>query len=157
MKGRKPKPSHLHVINGNPGKRARNKTEPQPPKGAPNPPEHISSEARTAWGSLAVKLDEMGVLTYADAWALEQLAENYAEILAWRKIIAGEGEMVNQVMSDGETVRRVVNPACIARSDAEKRFRAMMVEFGLTPSSRTRVNASPKEKEAEDPAAKYFG
>lgn len=156
MKGRKPKPTHLHLINGNPGKRTRNRTEPQPPRGIPNPPEHISDRAKLAWGAMAVKLDEMGVLTYADAWALEQLAENYAEILEWRKIIENTGRMTIITTTKGDE-RDVVNPACIALSDTEKRFRAMMAEFGLTPSSRSRVNAKPPEKAKADPAAKYFG
>jgi len=157
MKGRKPKPTHLHLVNGNPGRRPRNRREPNPPKGIPNCPEHVSDRAKLAWGAFAVKLDEMGVLTYADVWALEQLVENYAEILEWRKIIAAEGRMVDQTMSDGETTRHVVNPACIALSDTEKRFRAMMAEFGLTPSARSRVNAKPPEQETADPGAKYFG
>lgn len=156
MKGRKPKPTHLHLVNGNPGKRPRNRREPTPARGVPNPPEHISARAKTAWGAMAVKLDEMGVLTYADAFALEQLAENYAEILAWRKIIDDTGRMVTITMTTGKE-REVVNPACIALSDSEKRFRAMMCEFGLTPSSRSRVNVKPQEKETQDPAAKYFG
>lgn len=157
MKGRKPKPTHLHLINGNPGRRPRNKTEPKPPKGIPNCPEHVSDRGKLAWGMMAVKLDQMGVLTYADAWALEQLAENYAEILEWRTIIVDEGRMIEQTMSDGETTRRVVHPGCIALSDAEKRFRAMMAEFGLTPSARSRVNAKAAQEETADPGAKYFG
>lgn len=104
---------------------------------------------------MAVKLDEMGVLTYADAWAIEQLAENYAEILEWRKIIDDDGRIVTITMTSGEE-RDVVNPACIALADAEKRFRAMLCEFGLTPSARSRVNAKPQEKPNRDPAAKYF-
>src|SRR5689334_11252633 len=99
MRGRKPKPTHLHVVNGNPGRRPRGIGEPQPPKGIPSPPEHLSDRAKTAWGALSVKLNDMGVLTYADAWALEQLAENYAEIIEWRQIIADEGRMVEQIMS----------------------------------------------------------
>ena len=155
MKGRKPKPSHMHLVNGNPGKRKRNRTEPTPDLGIPHPPEHLSPAARVAWGAISIKLDEMGVLTYADAWALEQLAENYAEILAWRKIIEEAGRIITVTMSNDEQ-RDVVNPACIALSDTEKRFRAMMCEFGLTPSSRSRVNAKTKDKEKVDPAARYF-
>lgn len=155
MKGRKPKPSHLHLVNGNPGKRPRKRREPTPDLGIPNPPEHLSPAARIAWGAMAVKLNEMGVLAYADAWALEQLAENYAEILAWRELIEEKGRMVTVTMSNDE-LRDVVNPACIALSDTEKRFRAMMCEFGLTPSSRTRVDAKTESQEKVDPAARYF-
>src|SRR5688500_4658569 len=131
MKGRKSKPSHLHVVNGNPGKRPRNRREPKLALGIPSPPDHLSDRAKVAWVSLSVKLNEMGVLSYADVWALEQLAENYAEILDWRQIITCEGKMIDQVMSDGITMRRVDHPACTRLSDAEKRFKAMMTEFGL--------------------------
>lgn len=155
MRGRKPKPSHLHLVNGYPGKRKRNRTEPKPPRGIPSPPEHLSKAAATAWGALSVRLDQMGVLTLADSWALEQLAENYAEIVDWRKIVKNKGRMITKYNTNGDKVL-IVNPAVIALSDAEKRFRAMMCEFGLTPSSRSRVNADPKDKEKEDPAAAYF-
>jgi len=157
LKGRKPKPSHLHLINGNPGKRKRNRNEPKPQRGIPSPPEHLSKKQAVAWGAMSVKLDEMGVLTVADGWALERLAGVYAEILEWQEIIADDGRMIEQLMSDGETVRKVVNPACIALSDADKRFKAYMAEFGLTPSARSRVNVKPPDEEKEDPAKKYFG
>ena len=157
MRGRKPKPSHLHLVNGNPGKRARKRNEPDPPKGIPDPPMPLSGKKLAAWNHLADKLNEMGVLTVADGWALDRLAANFVEIQEWEAIIETDGRMVDQVMSDGETVRRIPNPACVNHSDAEKRFKAYMCEFGLTPSSRSRVNAKPKEKENQDPAAKYFG
>src|SRR5262245_1991090 len=133
MKGRKPKPTSIHILNGNPGKRRIKEPEIESPRGIPPPPDHLSREAKAAWPYLAARLDEMGVMTYADAWALEQLAENYAEILAWRKEIKQHGRMTSKIMQNGEE-RDCINPACLALSDSEKRFRAMMAEFGLTPS-----------------------
>jgi P27 family predicted phage terminase small subunit len=159
MKGRKPKPKAIHLLQGNRShltkKELSDRGEPEPPRGIPQAPEQLSKEAKIAWPLLAARLDEMGVLTYADAWALEQLAENYAEILSWRKEIKKNGRMMNYTNKFGEESERI-NPACLALSDTEKRFRAMMAEFGLTPSSRMRLHAIPKEKKESNPAAKYF-
>src|SRR5262245_28989113 len=131
MKGRKPKPKAIHLLRGNPShltkKEFSERGEPEPPRGIPEPPEHLSTPAKRAWPQLAAKLDEKGGMTYADAWALEQLAENYAEILAWRKEIKKNGRMVTLTNKFGEETDRI-NPACLALSDSEKRFRAMMAE-----------------------------
>lgn len=41
MAGRRPKPTHLKVVTGNPGKRKFNDKEPQPAREIPSPPSHI--------------------------------------------------------------------------------------------------------------------
>src|SRR5258706_11513949 len=116
MKGRKPKPTHLHLVNGNPGKRARNRREPKPPHGIPTPPEHLSKEASVAWGLLAAKLEQMGVLTLADAWALEELAETYAEVVYLRGRIDKEGYTQTVTDKNGNE-RTVSSPLVIQHSD----------------------------------------
>lgn len=143
------------MVNGNPGKRKRNHREPKPLHVIPSPPDHLSKKVLVAWGALSVKLDRMGVLTEGDAWALEQLAENYEETVKLRKILAREGCFQTRITKQGEKVK-FTHPGVIQLSDAEKRFRAMLVEFGLTPSSRARVNAGPPSEEESDLAAKYF-
>jgi P27 family predicted phage terminase small subunit len=85
--GRKPLPSYLKAITGNPGRRPLNQHEPQPAHGIPIAPLHLSGGARRAWSRLANELNRMGVLTVADQWALEQLAENYSEILDHREVL----------------------------------------------------------------------
>ncbi len=46
MRGRKPKPTRLKIIDGNPGKRPIRGDEPQPPKGQPSCPAHLSPTAK---------------------------------------------------------------------------------------------------------------
>jgi len=46
MRGRKPKPSRLRVIEGNPGKRALNTREPRPAVRIPTCPAHLSPSAK---------------------------------------------------------------------------------------------------------------
>ncbi|MEO0035368.1 MAG: hypothetical protein RLZZ501_1391, partial [Pseudomonadota bacterium] len=63
MAGRRPTPTHLKLVRGNPGKRPLNEAEPTPARALPSPPAHMSDEAKVAWGRMATLLDQMGVLT----------------------------------------------------------------------------------------------
>lgn len=93
MAGRRPKPTHLKVVTGNPGKRKLNDKEPQPAKEIPSPPSHLTDWGKVAWGRLTLLLDQMGVLTVADTFALERLCDLYAEILRLRQQIDIEGNI----------------------------------------------------------------
>ena len=66
MAGRKPKPTALKKLEGNPGKRKLNTKEPVPEKGMPDCPKWLLSEAKVEWNRLCKKLSEMGVLTEID-------------------------------------------------------------------------------------------
>ena len=48
VRGRKPKPSHLKLVTGNPGKRAINTQEPVPERILPAPPAELTAEARAS-------------------------------------------------------------------------------------------------------------
>lgn len=142
MKGRKRKPTALRLLAGNPGKRPLNDAEPEPEPGIPAAPAHLSEKTKAVWDDTATTLDEVGVLTKADGLALEQLCENHVEILALRETIEREGRFQKIVTKTGDT-RITHHPAWTQLSDAEKRFRAMLEQFGLTPAGRTRVKANP--------------
>jgi len=140
-------------MNGFPGKRKLNRHEPKPKRSIPFPPAHLSAPVKEAWKKLAVKLHRMGVLTEADGWALEELSETYIEVKDLRQTIAQEGRTVKVTTTNGDE-RQVTNPLVRQLADAAKRFKALMVEFGLTPSARARVNVT--EQEEKDPADRYF-
>ena len=53
MAGRKPKPTALKKLEGNPGKRKLNTKEPIPAKGMLNCPEWLLPEAKKEWERLA--------------------------------------------------------------------------------------------------------
>lgn len=150
MRGRKPKPTHLKLVAGNPGKRAINRKEPKPRREIPSPPDHLSDRARVAWGSLSTKLDRLGVLTELDDLALERICELVDEIVALKLDIRRHGRTVKQGPSKGK-----LRPEVRVLSDACKRLRLWMVEFGLTPSSRARLDTNNQDPNA-DPAEAYF-
>ena len=154
MAGRRPKPTPLKLVTGNPGKRAINKKEPKPAREIPSPPSHLTDEGKTAWGRLSVLLDGMGVLTVADAFALERLCDIYAEILILREDIKTEGRTYKTETQQGDTLTKA-NPSVAMLADADRRFKSYLVEFGLTPAARSKVNVNGGEKE-EDPLNAFF-
>ena len=75
MAGRRPKPTELKLLEGNPGHRPLNLHEPKPLKGIPASPIGLNAEGQATYALLAVQLDALGVLTNADGSALELLAD----------------------------------------------------------------------------------
>ena len=141
--GRKRKPTHLHVVKGTPQTKLKDrKNEPKPARKIPPMPSDISDKAKTVWPRLSQKLDRMGVLTVADELALERMCETYADILECEQDIRDNGYTY---WSDGETRLLKANPAVAAKRAFEALFKAYLVEFGLTPSSRARVNGDGGE------------
>jgi phage terminase small subunit len=117
VSGRKPIPTHLKILRGNPGKRPLNKSEPKPTGKLPACPEWLSEHARELWNRFGPELEKLGVATDMDAVAMELLCDTYGE---WR-MAKERGDW------------------CAAVS-AWKRLKAILIEFGLTPSSRTKVS-----------------
>lgn len=156
MKGRKPKPTHLKLVTGNPGKRAINKAEPKVPRARPSAPSHMSDKARETWGYVSGLLDRMGILTEIDAVALEMLCEAYADYLHAREALQAFGSRYYTTVNAQGGIMHRAHPAVAEAADADRRIKAWLAEFGLTPSSRTRIGANGEEA-PEDPAEKYFG
>lgn len=156
MAGRRPKPTALRLVEGNPGKRAINKKEPKPRKEIPACPAHLPDVAKVAWGKLCVILDRMGVLTEADAMALERAVGCYAELMAYQELVAADGATYKTVSTAGETVIKG-NPAVAMLSDADRRFKSYLVEFGLTPAARSKVHGTGQDEEKHDPMQEFFG
>ena len=57
-RGRKPTPTALKVLEGNPGKRKLNDNEPRPEKKAPSCPKWLEPEAKKEWRRLAKKMTD---------------------------------------------------------------------------------------------------
>jgi P27 family predicted phage terminase small subunit len=155
MAGRRAKPTALKLVQGNPGKRAPNKREPKPRRVIPACPAHLNDRSKVAWGGLCVILDRMGVLTEADALALERLCACYADILECSELIARDGRTYTTTTPTGDTLIKG-NPACGQLRAADAQFKSYLTEFGLTPAARTKVQAADDEA-AKDPLREYFG
>lgn len=153
--GRKPKPTGLKLLEGNPGKRKLNRKEPKPRRVIPSPPATLSEAALVVWGRLTAVLDRMAVITEADAGALESLAETIVEVRDLRAQIAEHGRSYESQTEGGGTIWRPY-PWVAQLSDAEKRKAGIEARFGLSPSDRSRIEVERDDSDS-DPAEKYFG
>ena len=72
MAGRKPKPTALKKLEGNPGKRKLNKKEPIPGKEMPDCPQWLLPDAKDEWVRLCEKLNQIGELTEVDRTAFAE-------------------------------------------------------------------------------------
>jgi P27 family predicted phage terminase small subunit len=141
------------LIQGNAGKRPLNGAEPQPPREIPPPPEHMTADGRLAWDRLAPMLGQMGVLTTADAIALERLCGCYGEVRRLQTILEIEGGTYETKTVSGDFMIRA-RPERAMLGDADRRLRGYLIEFGLTPAARSKVRAEGGGK--PDPLDSYF-
>lgn len=149
MRGRKPKPTRLKLLEGNPGKRPISGREPQPPASQPSCPAHLSPTAKAEWKRLAQTLNRIGVLTQVDRAALAAYCQAY-------------GRWVEAEKKLQETPVLLKTPAGYVQQSpwltvANKQLELMvryMAELGLTPSARSRlavqVTFRPKPWETSD-------
>lgn len=147
VKGRKPKPTHLKVLQGNPGRRPLPADEPKLASCFPDPPSHLSEAARQHWAEVGGMLHEAGILTALDADALAAYCELHARWVEANEKIREYGLVIKS--PSGAPVQSPYFKISAITFDAMK---ALLVEFGMTPSSRARVK-STKPKEVENPFA----
>jgi P27 family predicted phage terminase small subunit len=136
MKGRKPTPTALRVLHGNPGKRRFNLAEPRPdPLPTECPAALTDPLARQEWAVRVVPAILRGQVTSADYAVAFAYCELFAE---WRACIA-EADRQPRMIKVGTQPQP--NPY---RSEA-RRIRVELwkiaAELGFTPTSRARVYA----------------
>lgn len=141
MPGPPKTPTHLALVKGNPSKRAVNKKEPKPPSGVPPVPKRLDKMGKYWFKRIGQELDAVGVMTTLDGKALELLIEAYTEYRQHCDVLTEEGYTYKTVSATGEDIVKA-HPAAVMKSDAWKRIRAMLSEFGMTPASRSKVGAS---------------
>lgn len=149
MRGRKPRPTHLKLVTGNAGRRPLNRREPRAVPALPEPPAHLSTAALEEWKRLAPELARLGVLTSLDRAALAGYCQAYADWIEAEAKLRQHGKLMR-----GHRGRLVKSPYVRLRDSALVLMLKFSAEFGLTPSSRSRVVAAPPEP--DDPADKYF-
>jgi P27 family predicted phage terminase small subunit len=143
-RGRRPKPSAIKELAGNPGKRALNKKEPRPAAGIPECPAHIKGAGRTEWNRLIASLTEMKLLSSVDRAELSLCCSAWAMYVKASGKIEKEGEVI---ISDKGGMYQ--NPWVAIRNRSMEQVHKFYTEFGLTPSSRSRVKVETPTEEEE--------
>ena len=135
MRGRRPKPTRLKVLTGNPGKRPLNASEPKPDVAVPECPVELGPPARQEWDRMVGELAPLRLLTHLDRAALAAYCGAFALWAEATQAIQKYGAMVKS-----PTGYPIQSPyVSIANRQAEIMMR-IASEFGLTPASRSRIS-----------------
>ena len=144
MRGAKPKPTHLKIVAGNPGKRLLNKREPKPVGNLKEPPEWMTESQKVIWLK-AIRSAPAGLLKELDESVLSVwvVAADYHREASHRVARFG---MMTKTPRTGEPVQ---NPyLAVVNKQAQIMLKAA-AEMGFTPSSRSRVAISQDAYEDE--------
>ncbi len=145
QRGRKPTPTAIKVLEGNPGKRELNMNEPKPKTKAPRCPTWLEEEAKKEWKRLSKQMEQLGILTEIDMAAFSGYCQAYARWKEAEEFITKHGTIVKtpsgywqQVpqVSIAQTYLKIMNKFC--------------EQFGLTPSSRSRIIANDLDSKESD-------
>ncbi len=146
--GPKPLPSHVKVQRGNPGKRSDpGQTEDaiQAPQRKLRAPKGLNKRQQKHWRDLAHQFHQLQLTTDLDIGAMRLLVD------AWERYLQAN-EAVNQygLVVQGHNGVPMQSPYLQVANKAHADVLSMLREFGMTPSSRSRVTQAAQALEPED-------
>lgn len=101
-------------------------------------PSFLQAKGKLMYERACGQLHSLGLLSSVDDTALELLAMAYQEWYQAELMLKREGRVYETVSSNGAKIIKP-HPAAAQSADAWRRIRLMLIEFGLTPASRTKL------------------
>jgi len=143
--GRKPKPTHLKLLAGHPGHRPLPKNEPQPDAAVETmaPPDWLSGEGRAVWAVEFPKLVRNSMITDIDLNAFARYCHACGRFQVAESYVKKQGEVL--ISPSGFPIQ---NPYLAVSNRAQEQMHKAETEFGMTPSSRSRVSPVVSKKAA---------
>ncbi|MGD1093119.1 MAG: P27 family phage terminase small subunit [Bryobacteraceae bacterium] len=153
LRGPSPKPTGVRVLEGCRAHRPLPENEPQYPPGVPVKPKTMSRPAKLVWDELVTEMAPANVLRSVDQRALWQLSEDeallseaYAGLWKTTKALEQKAKKEGKELPGGALFALVSMTSGRLAMNAIRDLAARVLierrEFGLTPSSRTRISAS---------------
>ena len=148
--GRHPIPTAIKIARGNPGQRAINLDEPQPPPADCTPPDTLSDVGVEKWLELAHLLTKMGVFTLADRSAIERYCLLHEQWMIVVKHVRENGMTqitqtgYSQLTAEGSLFKSL--PGDLLKLEQQ---------FGMTPAARSSLKVTDAAA-AADPLDAYI-
>ncbi len=161
QRGPQPTPTNVHLLRGNPGKRAIGSlVDPiNPPVEIPGCPKHLQDEARREWRRAGVLLRDLGLISKIDRASFALYCEAWADWvwckaeLARAKEAASAGALAAKARGeewkggDGFMLPTpngsfTYSPYWVGANKAAEQLHKFQALFGMAPSSRGRVTPS---------------
>lgn len=149
-RGPAPKPTNLRILDGTGRQHPERvpKGEPDPAHVDSTPPSWLKGKGeRKVYREVAGKLERMKLLTEADQMAVAQLA------IYWVKWKALADDATTEVTTT-DTGYTATDPRINSMVKLGEKVTALLKEFGMTPSARTRIQV--QDKEVVDPLGDYL-
>ena len=155
MGRRGPPPTPTKILNLRDSLRGKygRKNEIEPETGTPERPADMRPEAVAEWERVVPILENLGILCPQDRAALVLMCEAWADYQDAKAECLERGVLIQEHRKDG--MKWVRNPAIGARTDAYSRWKGLALEFGLTPSARSRIQNPGKKPEGKK--SRFFG
>jgi len=149
--GPRPQPTAKKKLRGNPGRRKLPKREPQPrrPTGIPRAPAHLDKGGQKEWRRMAREIYPTGVMTVVDRAVLEAYCSEYSKWIYATGQIQKHGMLIK-----AQSGFPMQSPYLQIANKAQGEMRKWLCEMGCTPSSRSRVETVPGEK--DDPLEEFI-
>ena len=153
--GRKPKPTALKLLEGNPGRRNLSKPAPVFDSDKPSPPPFLNNDALQEWHRLIDILFETGVMTETDRAAFAAYCQSYGRWVQAERQIAKlqEKNELNGFLIKTKEGNIIQQPLVGIANKAKADMVRFAAEFGMTPSSRARIEITGTTKK-ENPFAR---
>jgi P27 family predicted phage terminase small subunit len=136
---RRPKPTALEILEGNPSQHAVNRFEPQFDHVIPECPDHLNKEAKKLYQRVAAMLHRAKIMTEADQIILASLCQSHA-------ILAAAHRELNRskLMVDSKVGGPRVTPLFKIINESTNTVARLCQELGLTPSARSKLRIDTK-------------
>lgn len=144
--GPPPKPTHLKLLDGNPGKRPLNEAEPEYATGC-KMPTWLPPGARREWKRVAPQLETIGLLQEVDMAALASYCVAVDQLERATRALKPTRNNRNPEIQITENGYETISGAELMRRSAVKEIRAFAAEFGFTPAQRSRISVPGKPDE----------
>lgn len=151
VRGRRPAPTTIKALRGTQRADRANVKEPKPKVAVPQCPSHLSPEAKKEWKRMARDLAELGLMSRIDRAALALYCQ------AWGRWVEAEESLKKHgVMVKSPNGFPMQSPYLAVANKAMEQMRALLTEFGMSPSSRTRVHGTAVISMEPDPFEEYL-
>lgn len=151
---RRPQPTQLKILKGNPGKRPLNRAEPVPPADGIEPPEWLAGAALDKWRELLPLLQDVRLMTRADVGTLARYCDTWGWWRRCREVIDREGDTLVICDDHGNEKYRQQRPEVGIVNKLAQQLGRLEAEFGLSPAARAGLQAAPPE--AFDDLTEFF-
>lgn len=158
-RGPKPQPTNLRLLQGGSARRnSENEPQPSRPVEIPEPPFFLAGYGLDEWNRVIEDLYATGVYADIDQTMLAAYCMSYqrwvqAEIDLSK--MAESDPVTHGVMIKTSNGNAIQNPIVGVASTARRDMQRLAAEFGLTPSSRTQIDAG--KGRGDDPIARKYG